>query len=353
MKATYKNPWIKTSLLFLSFLFLNGCYSWHVFFNQVRLISQRVSIEEALEDYDFGEAEERKLKLIPEIKIFARETLGINMNEGIYTTYVQLDRPYVTYLLRVSRVYELKSHTWWFPIVGSVSYKGFFNRKRAEKEAKTFPPEEYDTLVRGVTAYSTLGWFVDPVLSSMLSYSESDFVVTVFHELAHTVLFFKNQVNFNERFAEFVGRKAGEEFFLKKEGKNSKTLKAMKAKWEDELLFSSFMEKEYKLLDQWYKNNKGEIIPEMKEKRLKEIQERFVSQIQSKLKTRRYSYFSKIRLNNAVLLSYRTYNYKMEEFEKLYIQSDRDIKTVIHRCSQFKDERNPEEALSRFVSRQF
>ena len=94
--------------------------------------------------------------------------------------------------------------------------------------------------------------------SSMLSYSENDFVVMIFHELAHTVLFFKNHVDFNERFAEFLGRKAALAFYLEKEGPESETVKMMyKRVEEDELFFSSFMVQEYQSLSQWYEDKKG------------------------------------------------------------------------------------------------
>ena len=355
MKMICKNPPIKILFLCLGFLFLNGClsYLWHASTNHLKLMSQRIPLYTAWERYDFNEEERRKLKMLSEMKHFAREKLGMDIDEAIYTTYIHLDQPYVTYLLRVSKIYELKPYTWYFPIVGSVPYKGFFYKELAQQEAKAFPADEYDTIVRNVSAYSTLGWFEDSVLSSMLSYNEVSFVVTVFHELTHTVLFFKSHVNFNERFAEFVGRKAGELFFLEREGEDSETLRRMRDQWEDELLFSSFMEGEYKLLNQWYKGNKGKINPEMKSKRLREIQERFIERIQLQLKTNRYNYFATIQLNNAILLSYRTYNYKMDEFEKLYALSGYDMKTFIRNCFRFRDHKNPEAALSRFVGQSF
>ena len=222
---------IKYFIFFLSFFFLTGCssyigYLWHVSAGQMDLLSRKVSIEEALEKYDLSEDEKKKLNLIAEIKTFAREKLKIDIDEDIYSSYVHLDRPYVTYLLRVAYAYELKAYQWDFPVIGSVPYKGFFEKERAIEEANSFSKEEYDTSVRGVSAYSTLDWFEDPVLSTMLSYSESDFVVTIFHELAHTVLFFKNQINFNERFAEFVGRKLAVLFYLdKKRQENSVIVK--------------------------------------------------------------------------------------------------------------------------------
>ena len=342
-------------LSFLLFIwFLIGCdlsYLGHVSYNQMALLSKRIPIETALEKYSFSEEEKKKLKLVSELKTFARETLAMNINEDIYSTYVQLEEPYVTWLLRVSHAYELKAYQWDFPVIGSVPYKGFFDKEKAKEAAKAFPPDKYDILVRGVSAYSTLDWFDDPILSSMLSYSESGFVVTIFHELTHTVLFFKDNVNFNERFAEFVGRKAAELFYLDQEMENSETIQKLQQQWKDELLFSSFMVKEYDQLAKWYQDHKGEITPETKQKRLRDIQDRFISEIKPQLFTDRYDYFPKIKLNNAILLSYRSYNYKMDEFERLYILSHKDMPTFIEHCAQLKDEEDPETALKLLVNK--
>lgn len=338
-------------LFFLTVFCFIGCqtgYLWHVSVNQIGILAKRVSIEKALKKYKFNEEEKRQLQLISEIKAFAKDILQLDIDTGIYSSYVHLDRPYVTYLLRVSSIYELKPYEWNFPIVGTAPYKGFFDKEKAQTATESFPDTEYDVYVRGVSAYSTLGWFNDPVFSSMLSYKENDFVTMVFHELIHTILFFKNHINFNERFAEFVGRKAAIFFYLQKEGKDSKTVKTMQREWEDELLFSSFMVGEYEDLEKWYKDNKGKVTPESKQKRLKEIQIRFVTEIKPNLKTGYYNYFSTIELNNARLLSYRSYNYDMEEFERLFNSSiiNEDIKAFIEYCTKFKKEKDPEEALS-------
>ena len=338
--------------LFASLFFLNGClsYLWHASSNQIKLISRRMPIEEALARYDFTKEAERNLRMTAELKDFARNRLKMNIDEDVYSTYIHLNRPYVTWLLRVSRADRLEAYTWRFPVVGRVPYKGFFEKGLAEGAAKTFPPRKYDTYVRGVTAYSSLGYIEDSVLSSMLVYSESDFASVIFHELAHTVLFFPDHINFNERFAEFVGRKAAVRFFIAKEGEGSKTARLMQAQWEDELIFSSFMLKEYNALEAWYQENPDAALSEKKRLRLREIQERFAARLLPQMQTNRYHYFPKIRLNNARLLSYRSYNYNMDEFEKLFASADFNIEAFIQKCESFKDAPDPEEALRQAVS---
>lgn len=347
---------LKYMALLLSLFLFTACtfdigYLWSVSQGQLDLISRRVSIEKALKQYEFTEEEKKKLKLVSEIKAFARKKLEMDINDSIYSTYVQLNQPYVTYLLRVSSAYELKAHKWKFPIVGSVPYKGFFDKEEAKEAARSFPKEKYDVYLRGVRAYSTLGWMGDSVLSSMLAYREVDFVVMIFHELAHTVLFFKDHIDFNERFAEFIGRRATIQFYLDKEGEQSETVKKIREQWDDELLFSSFMAKEYGDLAKWYEENKGKVTPEIKQQRIKDIQDRFSKDIQPKLKTDKYYYFPELKLNNALLLSYRSYNYNIGEFDKLFSSSsvNSNVKAFIEESSQFKEEKDPEEALSRAV----
>lgn len=327
-------------------------YLWHAGQGHLTLMNKRIPLDKALNSKNLNPKAKQKLLLVPEIKDFAKNRLKMDIDDDIYTSYIDLGRPYVSWLLRVSLAYELKPYFWSFPVVGRVPYKGFFKKQRALSEARSFSKEQYDTYVRGVSAYSTLGWFEDAVLSSMMSYSDTDFVVIMFHELAHTVLFFEDHIDFNERFAEFIGRKAAILFFLEREGEDSPSVQKLKAQWEDELVFSSFMAREYESLNSWYKENKGHITPQQKKERIQALQTQFTEEIQPLLKSTRYDYFPRTQLNNAILLSYRSYNYNMEEFEKLFNSSkiNQSISGFIEHCSQFEDDKNPEEAFRRAVS---
>ena len=348
----------KVLALFLCLSLLTSCadlsYLWGASKGQLGLILKKVSIEKAMEIYTFTPEERAKINLVSEIKDYAKKHLEMDIDDQIYSSYVKLDKPYVTYLLRVSSAYELKPYIWTFPITGAVPYKGFFKKEEAIEEAKSFSKEKYDVFVRGVTAYSTLGWFEDSILSSMLRYEEINFTTMIFHELAHTVLFFKDHINFNERFAEFIGRKAALSFYKSREGENSKKAQDMLNSWRDELIFSSFTVSEYEKLDQWYKDNKGSITPEQKKKRIRSIQDRFLQDIQDQLITSYYDYFPKIELNNAKLLSYRSYNFKMDEFEMIFNSQkiNKNIKAFIDFCFQFQSEPDPEKALSLFLKKQ-
>ena len=349
----------KRLFLLCAFPLLTACpaedldYLWHISQGQLDLLNKRSSIQKALRDPKLSEDKKKKLRLIDEIKDFAQDSLKLDIDENIYSSYVQLKEPYVSWLIRVSPIYKLEAINWSFPLVGSFPYKGFFSRGRAERELKKWPTKDYDTYLRGVRAYSTLSWFEDPILSSMLDMSESGFSKMIFHELAHTVLFFKNQVNFNERFAEWIAGKAVLLFYIAKEGKGSKTAEKIQKQEKDKLLFSAFIEEEYKSLKNWYESHKeGSLTPALKQKRLQEIQTRFLSNVRPLLQTSYFLYFSKMQLNNAIMLSYRSYHYKMDDFERVFHlpEVNQNIKAFVDYCAQFEKEDNAEEALKKALS---
>ena len=165
---------------------------------------------------------------------------------------MQLDGPYVTYVVSAAPKDELVAYKWWFPIVGSLPYKGFPEPTGAHAEADELNKKGLDAYIRGVSAYSTLGWFSDPILSSMLEYKDYDLVDTIIHETVHATIYIKSEADFNERLAVFIGHKGTEAFYRQREGQDSKTLKAMADDTYDERLFSEFIFGEMHDLEAWY-----------------------------------------------------------------------------------------------------
>jgi predicted aminopeptidase len=331
-------------------LFFNtGCqigYYLHNGYNQMALVHKRKPISKALASDKLKPEQKDKLRLVQEVKAFGEQALGL-VKTSNYTTYIQLDRPYVTYVVQAAYAYELKSYLWKFPFVGEVPYKGYFKKKYADEEAASFNHDEFDTYVRGVSAYSTLGWFQDSVLSSMLRYDNQDLAETILHETLHATLYVKSAADFNERLATFMGHEGMKLFYLKKEGKDSATLKRAEDDTIDQALFSKFLTKEMEDLKKWYVDNKGKVTKESKAARLKEIQERFAK---LKFKTTNYAEFGKRELNNALLLSYQTYEYSLADFEKLYNHFHRDFRQTLEWLKTLKDAKKPDQVLKDFVA---
>lgn len=230
-------------------------------YGQADLLRRRVPIESAFDDPAISDEHKRKLRLAVEARVFAETQLGLKPTQN-YTSFVQLDRPFVTWVVSAAEKNELKTYNWRYPLVGSLPYKGFFDPESAKSEAEKIKAQGLDVYVRGVTAYSTLGWFRDPILSSMLSYKDFDLVNTIIHETVHATIYIQSEADFNERLAVFFGNKGTEAFYRKKEGEDGSTLRLMLDDTADEKLFVDFISKEMTELSKWYEERKGIVIPE-------------------------------------------------------------------------------------------
>lgn len=244
--------------------------------------------------------------------------------------------------------WELKHFLWSFPFVGKVPYKGYFKEADAQLEEKELKEKNLDTYLRGVSAFSTLGWFEDPLLSSMLAYKEHDLVATLIHETTHATLYIKNSADFNERLATFVGNKGAELFYLQQEGPQSATYQLMLKEQSDEKLFSSFITQELAQLEIWYKQNKKEDEPSRMQ-RISEIQQKFKTEILPQMKSTQYAKFGDIQLNNARLLIYKTYVQDLSTFEKLYEAVGANMPKFITACKKLEKHDNPEEGLKELL----
>ena len=173
---------------------------------------QREPIDEAIRDPRHPEDVRRLLGLVAEVREYAK-VLGLDVG-GQYTSYVDWpDDRIVTTLVR-TRQGSLDSVPWWFPVVGHLPYKGYFDRERAEAAADELREDgEFEVCVSAVTAYSTLGWLNDPVTRPMLARGPASLVETLFHELVHATAFLPGYADFNEGVAQFIGQQATIEFF--------------------------------------------------------------------------------------------------------------------------------------------
>lgn len=321
----------------------------HSAYHQTRLVVSRQSVKEALAGDKLNDEQKRKLRLVEEAKAFGESELGLAKSSN-YTSYIQLSEPYVTYIVQAAYAYELKPYLWSFPFVGKVPYKGYFRRTLAEEEAAGFDRAKFDTYVRGVSAYSTLGWFEDSVLSSMLRYDDHDLVELILHETIHTTLYIKSAAEFNERLATYMGHEGMKLFYLKREGPDSSNLKKALADTHDQALFSAFLTDEIEKLKVWYEKNRGQANPDSKSARLKEIQGRFGAELKPKLRTSGYTEFEKRELNNALLLAHQTYVYSLEDFNRAYDHFGKDFKRTLAYFKTLEKTKDPAQTLKDFVS---
>jgi predicted aminopeptidase len=200
---------IRLALLALGALAQSGCaglgYYAQSIHGQLSLLAKRKPIAALSESPELSEEQRNTLRTVLDIRSFASEELRLPDNAS-YRTYAELGRPYVVWNVFATPEFSLQPKVWCFPIVGCVSYRGYFSENRAEAYAEQLRGAGFDTYVGGVRAFSTLGWFADPVLSTMLDQSPAALAAVIFHELAHQRLYLKGETGFNEAFAVTVER---------------------------------------------------------------------------------------------------------------------------------------------------
>src|ERR1043166_2804034 len=167
---------------------------------ELQLLSRRRPIETLLADPQLDPALRKKFELTLQARDFAAAELKLHP-DGHYLTYTDLQRTHAIWNVHAAPEFSLHAKTWWYPLVGRLKYRGYFAREDALKYAGKLAERHLDVFVEGVDAYSTLGWFKDPILNTFIHYSETEFAGTIFHELAHQRVFAAGDTDFNEAFA--------------------------------------------------------------------------------------------------------------------------------------------------------
>lgn len=218
---------------------------------QLSIVWNARPTEEMLGDPNFPDSLKQKLVLIQEIRRFAVDSLGINDSENYTTVYDQQGKP-LLWTVTAAEPYKLKAKEWRFPVLGSVSYKGFFYKPAAITEAMNLKESGYDTDIGITSGWSTLGFFKDPILSNMLYRSEGSLANLIIHELTHGTLYVKSSVDFNENLASFVGDQGALRFLEYKFGKDSKEYREYVQGRKDEERFNKYVLYSASRLDSLY-----------------------------------------------------------------------------------------------------
>ncbi len=185
---------------------VSGCsigYYLHSARGQADLMARRTAIAELVADPGTPAELRQRLLRVRAAREFASDELGLPQDKG-YRSYADLERPFAVWSVTATEEFSLAPLSWCFPIAGCVSYRGYFDESKARRFAEGLRRRGLDVAVRGVAAYSTLGYFDDPVLNTMLHWDDARLVAIIFHELAHQRLYVKNDTPFNESFARVV-----------------------------------------------------------------------------------------------------------------------------------------------------
>ncbi|MBM9577004.1 aminopeptidase [Leptospira sp. 201903070] len=208
-------------LLFLALCFQNCVgYLWHLGTGQLEILLKRTPISEVLRDPNTKEELKLKLKDVETFREFGIKELALEPAAG-FKSFVPLEREELGWHVAACYPLKLESYTWWFPIAGTVPYKGYFSLEKAKEEEKELKEKGFDTRIRITAGYSTLGWFEDPIFSSQLDGKPHEVASLVFHEMAHATVYFPGDSVFNESYASFVEEEGAFRYLESIEGKES------------------------------------------------------------------------------------------------------------------------------------
>ena len=308
-----------------------GCYISRAAYEEARILSRRQPITRLVADTSTNPALRAKLRLVQEARRFAIDSLALTARKS-FTAYSRLDRD--TLVLVVSAAYRdrLEQKTWWFPVVGSFPYKGFFDFPGALRTAESLRNDGFDVTVGPSSAFSTLGWFNDPLVSTTVRADSVTLVNTIMHELLHNTFFATGQVSFNESFATFVGGRGAEQFFRARG--DSVLRQRAEDEWHDDLMLGAFWERTSNEIEQVFASLPDSARAERiaaRDRVYARARTRLVDSIGPQLRTYPSGWVQSVKLDNAVLLSRRVYAERLDRFDSVYVAEGRDLKRAIQR----------------------
>ena len=323
-----------TGLVLVTFLLTpTGCYLSRAGWEEAKILAGRRRIVRMVEDSSTDPDTRARLRLVLEARGFAADSIKLRTGDS-FTTYSHLERD--TLVLVVSGAYRdrLEAYTWWFPIVGRVPYKGFFDFGAAKDLARDLERRGFDSYVRPSAAFSTLGWFNDPLLSTTLRLDSVDLANTVIHEVTHNTFYKAGQAVFNESFANFVGAR-GAAWFFRSRG-DTVAANYADADWDDDKRMGAFWASLYRSLDSAYKAHPGDSARAVRLAARDTVYVRgkahLVRDVAPLLRTISVDRAARIRIdNNAALLARRIYLTDLELFDRVWEREGHDLRKTIER----------------------
>lgn len=304
---------------------------------QLSIIWQARPVQEVLKDPNTPDSITKKLKLVREIKNFAVDSMGLQ-DAGSYQSFYNQNNQPVMWVVSACEPFALKNKQWNFPFIGTFSYKGFFNKKMAQKELERLKTEGWDTRLRTASAWSTLGIFEDPVLSGMLFRPEGNLANLIIHELTHATIFIKDSLSFNENLASFIGHQGAKLFLNNYYGRDSHALKSYLIKRHDSQLFREHFLQGTQKLDSLYNT----FTPKMKKHAKEDLKRQLIKNIVRNLNEIKFKQKEKYRNlvnellkkenlpNNAYFMAFKRYQSKQKDFKTILMNKfNGDLKEMV------------------------
>jgi predicted aminopeptidase len=323
-------------MMILAFMLfaLPGCTSFGFYTQaiqgQYKILISRQPIDKIIADPETPDDLKEKLNLAMDIRLFAIETLKLPGQDS-YQTYVDVKQPYVVWAVFAAPQYSIEPKTWCYPIVGCAAYRGYFLKQDADTFAGQLKNQGYDVYVSGVEAYSTLGWFDDPILSTFIDNGKTRLAALIFHELAHHIFYVKDDTTFNESFAQAVEQEGIRRWFVVENDLTAHT-KYLDARNRQHQFVQLIMKYRSKL-EMMYAGT----IPVSDKKQLKEQLFRQLRAEYQSLKTSwngfsGYDKWFNTDLNNAKLITVAAYNDLVPSFQNILTDEGGNLQHFYNRC---------------------
>lgn len=313
-------------------------------FEEVAILQKAKPLGELIADPGTPGETRAWLSLVRDARDYA-DAIGFEAGKT-YTKFTDIGRDTLLLVLSASPKDCICPHTWRYPIVGRIPYKGFFDTRMAQREADRFAAQGMDVNLRPAAAFSTLGWFNDPLLSTALSRDSVDLAALVFHEIAHNTLYVKSATPFNESFAQMAGYRAAEAFFRSR-GDSALAQRAAD-RWADEIVLGEYYSEFMGRLEAFYATKPG---PEALDSGRTELARWSREQLQgpfgSRLRTWRIGPMAERPINNAQLVGVRLYRTHLEWFEAWFERHDRDIAVAVRSLRALLEGAEGEQAFQR------
>jgi predicted aminopeptidase len=317
-------PAVRLMLILAMTSALPGCYVMQAASGELHVMNARKPIDKVLADPQTSPTVRSTLTEVEAARDFASKDLELPDNRS-YKTYADLHRPFVVWNVIAAPEFSVHPKQWCFPVVGCVAYRGYFSEKKARDFAAGLSKRGFDVTLDGVPAYSTLGKFADPVLSTMVRYGADELAAIIFHELAHQLLYVKNDTQFNEAFATTV-ENAGLERWLTLNGHADRFQRYRKDSTREKQYAEAFAHTREQLAKLYAS---GAPVEEMRQKKAAAfaqlaIEIRALEQ-QHGLQSTLYDQWIKEGLNNARLASEANYYDCVPGFERLLADQGNDL----------------------------
>ena len=318
---------IKLIIVLIQIIILSGCinipYYAQAVDGHIDIMRRSQPISLIIADPGADQKLKHALSKVLLLREFASRELKLPDNKS-YTSYADLQRPFVVWNVFASPELSLKLKQWCFIKAGCVNYRGFFSKAQAEAYAKKLENEGYDVFVGGIRAYSTLGWFSDPVLNTFLGYSEIELAGLIFHELAHQVLYVPGDSVFNESFATVVEHE-GIERWVESNG-SAADWAAFNARKERKNIFTELVLRHRKQLQKLYASDISDVEKRIAKAQIfEDLRTEFAQLKTAKTEFRSYDRWFTQVLNNARLATISIYTQLLPAFQSLLAQQNKDM----------------------------